>query len=109
MRVSSFFRLSSITIFAFALIFITTLYWVLNTYKTSRLTSYEYQIIKNLVSIKLNNIITTYLETGNASLLTETDITLGKITNNAKNISINDMASNIESNVRHYNYCFLPK
>lgn len=100
MRVSSFFRLSSITIFAFALTFITTLYWVLNTYKTSRLTSYEYQIIKNLVSIKLNNIITTYLETGNANLLTEADTTLRKITNNAKNVSINDMASNIESNVK---------
>jgi len=71
MRVSSFFRLSSITIFAFALTFTATLYWVLNTYKTSRLMSYEYQTIKSLVSIKLNNIINDYLKTGNATLLTD--------------------------------------
>lgn len=99
MRVSSFFRLSSITIFAFALTFIATLYWVLNTYKTSRLISNDYQIIKNLVSIKLNNIITTYLETGNATLLTEADITLEEITHNAKNMSSNNIASDIENKV----------
>lgn len=99
MRVSSFFRLSSITIFAFALTFTATLYWVLNTYKTSRLTSNEYQIIKNLVSIKLNNIISRYLETGDATLLTDADITLEEITHNAKSMSSNSISSDIENKV----------
>ncbi|XPF93153.1 methyl-accepting chemotaxis protein [Colwellia sp. RE-S-Sl-9] len=99
MRVSSFFRLSSITIFAFALTFTATLYWVLNTYKTSRLISNEYQIIKNLVSIKLNNIITRYLETGDATLLTDADITLEEIITNAKNMSSTGISSDIENKV----------
>lgn len=99
MRVSSFFRLSSITIFAFALTFTATLYWVLNTYKTSRLISNEYQIIKNLVSIKLNNIITRYLETGDATRLTDADSILEEITHNAKSMSSNHISSDIENKV----------
>lgn len=99
MRVSSFFRLSSITIFAFALTFTATLYWVLNTYKTSRLISNEYQIIKNLVSIKLNNIITRYLETGDATRLTDADSILEEITHNAKSMSSNNISSDIENKV----------
>lgn len=100
MRVSLFFKLSSITIFAFALTFISTLYWVLDTYKTSRVTNHEYQIIKNLVSIKLNNIINTYLETGDATLLTKADDVLVKIANKANTGSIGEMSFSIDENVQ---------
>jgi len=109
MRVSSFFRLSSITIFAFALTFTATLYWVLNTYKTSRLMSYEYQTIKSLVSIKLNNIINDYLKTGNATLLTDAEVTLKEITHNAQNIVIGSMASNIEQQVKELQHLLSTK
>jgi methyl-accepting chemotaxis protein len=100
MRVSSFFKLSSITIFAFALVFISTLYWVLNTYKTSRVVNSEYQVIKNLVSIKLNNIIRSYLETGNAALLTEADEVLLQITETANNGLIDKQEFNIDQNIQ---------
>lgn len=100
MRVSVFFKLSSITIFAFALTFISTLYWVLDTYKTSRLNNTEYQTIKGLVSIKLNNIIRSYLETGDATLLNKADATLVAIADNAKNTLINHTSVEIDSHVK---------
>jgi len=62
--------------------------------------SYEYQTIKSLVSIKLNNIINDYLKTGNATLLTDAEVTLKEITHNAQNIVIGSMSSNIEHQVK---------
>jgi len=71
--------------------------------------SYEYQTIKSLVSIKLNNIINDYLKTGNATLLTDAEVTLKEITHNAQNIVIGSMSSNIEQQVKELQHLLSTK
>ncbi len=99
MRVSQFFKLSSIAIFTFALIFTMTLYWVSNAYKTSRIDNQQYQDIKTLASIKLNRIINTYLQTGDATLLADADVVLKQISAQAKNITIDGISNKINEQV----------
>ena len=69
MRVSSFSRISVVAISAFAIIFVVNMYHVVNTLAISRVQQNEYQTLKSLATVTLSRTISSYLRTGDASLL----------------------------------------
>ncbi|WDE05272.1 methyl-accepting chemotaxis protein [Thalassomonas viridans] len=79
MRASSFFKLSTVAIVAFAVMFLATLYWVATTLNTSRQHYQNYQKLKSLVVVDINRLISDYLLTGDASLLGESTQVFAKV------------------------------
>ena len=69
----------SFAIVAFAVVFLTTLYWVATTLNTSRQHYQDYQKLKSLVVVDLNRLISDYLLTGEATLLTESSLLFTRV------------------------------
>ncbi len=86
MRASTFFKSSTIALIFFATIFVLSLYWLASTLTQSRDQTNQYQQLTNLVVIDLNRVISEYLQTGNALLLTKADKQLLEIIARAKAI-----------------------
>lgn len=79
MRASSFFKLSTVAIVVFAFVFLATLYWVATTLNTSRQHYQDYQKLKSLVVVDINRLISDYLLTGDAALLSESSQVFAKV------------------------------
>ena len=95
MRVSSFSRLSVIAISIFALIFLATMYHVGASLTSSRIQYSEYQKLKTLTTVKFYRTIATYLQTGDASLLTTSQEQLNEIIERSKNLNIGSLRNQI--------------
>jgi len=98
-RVSTFFKSSTIAIVAFTITFLVALYWIANTYKISRAQNDDYQQLTSLVSVEFHQIISEFLQTGEVTLLTTADNSLTKILEKTQNESIRAVAKNIGPDV----------
>jgi len=98
-RASTFFRSSTIAIVAFTLTLLVALYWIAETYKTSRTQNDDYQILTSLVSVEFHQIISEFLQTGEVTLLMTAEHSLTKILEKAQNESIRTVAVNINPGV----------
>jgi len=98
-RVSTFFKSSTIAIVAFTLTLLVAMYWIAETYKSSRSQNDDYQILTSLVSVEFHQIISEFLQTGEVTLLTAAEHSLIKILEKTKNESIRTVAVNINPNV----------
>ncbi|MFT5757814.1 MAG: methyl-accepting chemotaxis protein [Alteromonadaceae bacterium] len=99
MRVSTFFKSSTIAIVAFTLTFLVALYWIANAYKISRAQNDDYQILTTLVSVEFHQIISEFLQTGEVTLLTTAENSLTHIFEKTQNESIRAVAANIGPDV----------
>jgi methyl-accepting chemotaxis protein len=99
MRVSTFFKSSTIAIVAFTITFLVALYWIANTYKISRVQNDDYQILTSLVSVEFHQIISEFLQTGEVTLLTTANNSLTKIMEKTQSESIHGVAKNIAPDV----------
>lgn len=95
MRVSSFSKISVFAISLFAIIFLTTMYHVGTSIKTSRLVLADYQSLKTLTTVNLYRAINTYLQTGDATLLTPAQQQLNSITKKAKQLDMSELSDEI--------------
>lgn len=100
MRVSTFFKSSTIAIVAFTITFLVALYWIADTYKISRTQNEDYKTLTALVSIEFHQIISEFLQTGEVTLLTSADNSLTKILTKTQNESIRVVAINITPDVK---------
>ncbi|MGJ8692654.1 MAG: methyl-accepting chemotaxis protein [Thalassotalea sp.] len=103
MRVSSFSRISVIAISAFAVIFVATMYHVVTTLTESRDQQDEYQALKSLATVKLYRTIASYLQSGDASLLTVASKQLSAIQSSAKKLKLPDFEQQIIANTTQLN------
>ncbi len=87
-RVSSFSRISVVAISTFAVIFVATMYHVVTTLADSRAQQDQYQNLKSLATVKLYRTVASYLQTGDASLLTQADTQLSEIQTSAKKLKL---------------------
>ncbi|XQW85327.1 methyl-accepting chemotaxis protein [Thalassotalea piscium] len=88
MRVSTFSRLSVIAISLFAIIFLTTMYQVVQSLADSRIQNTRYQSLKSLVTIQFNRTISQYLQQGDANLLNQAELELKTINQLSQAIGI---------------------
>lgn len=88
MRVSSFSRISVVAISTFAVIFVATMYHVVTTLADSRGQQDQYQNLKSLATVKLYRTVASYLQTGDASLLTNAHTQLSEIQTSAKQLKL---------------------
>ncbi|NQY64535.1 MAG: hypothetical protein HRT38_12525, partial [Alteromonadaceae bacterium] len=95
MRASTFFKSSTIALVFFALTFIFSLYWIVTTLSGSRQHADEYQLLKNLITVDFNRVINKYLQTGDATLLSESQEILTLITATVKETVQNDLTEQI--------------
>lgn len=100
MRVSTFFKSSTVAIVVFIVTFIITLYWVTTTYHNSRVQNNDYQSLKSQVSIEFHQVISKYLQTGDATLLINAENSLTKISAQIKAIKLIVIAENISQQVK---------
>ena len=95
MRVSTFSRSSVVAISSFAIIFLLAMYQVGNTLKTNRLLLAEYQNLKSLTTVDFYRTIASYLQSGDASLLTTAESLLDQINTSAEQLSIADLGATV--------------
>lgn len=103
MRVSSFSRLSVIAIGIFALIFLSTMYKVVNSLTLSKVQHTNYQHLKTLTSVELFRTITNYLHKGDATLLTKAEKQLTDIANLSSKLTLTNLAENIKQQATSLN------
>jgi len=94
-RVSSFSRISVIAITAFAIIFLATMYQVVNSLTQSRLQYSQYRQLKSLTTLQFNRSISQYLQSGDVSLLKEAQSLLNKITQQSSRLGSKDLSKAI--------------
>lgn len=94
-RVSSFSKISVVAISLFALVFLSTMYHVATSIKASRLVLADYQSLKTLTTVKFYRIINAYLQSGDASLLTQAQAQLSAITEKVNKLDIEVLSSTI--------------
>lgn len=97
MRVSSFSKISVIAISIFAIIFLATMYQVGESLTKSQVKYTGYQTLKSLTTIKFNRTINKYLQTGDASLLNDTEGQLNEIITSTKSLGIKTLTEDISS------------
>lgn len=95
MRVSSFSKISVVAISLFAIVFPSTMYHVATSIKASRLALADYQSLKTQTTVKFYRIINTYLQTGDASLLTQAQTQLSLITEKVNKLGIEELSTTI--------------
>jgi methyl-accepting chemotaxis protein len=95
MRVSSFSRLSVIAISIFAIIFVSTMYKVGTSLSSSRSQYSEYQALKTLTTVKFYRTISTYLQSGDASLLNAAQALLKDIIVHSSKLGVENLADDI--------------
>jgi methyl-accepting chemotaxis protein len=96
-RVSSFSKISVIAISIFAIIFLATMYQVGESLTKSQVKYTGYQTLKSLTTIKFNRTINKYLQTGDASLLNDTEGQLNEIITSTKSLGIKTLTEDISS------------
>ncbi|OKY25084.1 MULTISPECIES: methyl-accepting chemotaxis protein [Thalassotalea] len=100
MRVSTFSRSSVIAISAFAVIFLATMYQVSESLSQSRKQYDQYQQLKSLITVNFSRTVRRYLESGDASQLTEAEAILDDIIINAEQLSLSQLAAGITTKAR---------
>lgn len=95
LRVSTFSKISVIAISIFAGIFLITMYQVGQSLSQSNAQYSRYQTVKSLVTVKFNRAINKYLQTGDASILTNVDKQLTQIIAQSRSLELELLSSNI--------------
>jgi methyl-accepting chemotaxis protein len=104
MRVSSFSKLSVIAISIFAVIFLATMYQVGSSLSSSRSQYSSYQELKTLTTVKFYRTIATYLQTGDASLLSTAQEQLTEIIEFSTKLSITHLTDEISAEAQVLNH-----
>ncbi|MDO6426016.1 methyl-accepting chemotaxis protein [Thalassotalea sp. 1_MG-2023] len=92
MRVSTFSRSSVIAISLFALIFLATMYHVSESLSQSRKQYDEYQQLKSLITVEFSRTVRRYLQSGDASQLTEAEAILDEILVHTEQLALPQLA-----------------
>ncbi len=100
MRVSSFSRLSVTAISIFAAIFLATMYHVVESLTKSQAQYRAYQSLISLTTIEFNRTIVNYLQTGDATLLTEAQHQLTAIVKQTDHLKITKLSKIIGSQAK---------
>lgn len=95
MRVSTFSRASVIAIICFAALFLTAMFQVANTLADNRRQLEEYQHLKALVTVDFYRTISSYLQSGDASLLNQAENQLKAINQSAHRLAINELSEQL--------------
>lgn len=93
MRVSTFSRLSVIAISCFSVIFLVAMYKVATTLAESRTQLAQYQQLKALTTVEFYRTINTYLQQGDASLLTVAEQQLEQINHHVQTLKMTMLSS----------------
>jgi methyl-accepting chemotaxis protein len=95
-RVSSFSKISVIAVGLFTAIFLTTMYHVGTSLTSNRIQLASYQALKSLTTVEFYRTISSYLQTGNASLLATAQQQLSDISAQVKQLNLPKFSLHIE-------------
>jgi len=99
MRVSTFSRFSALAISIFIVVFLGTMYQVVNSLEQSRLQLNNYQQLKTLTTVDFYRTIARYLQTGDANLLSKADKQLDNMLQVAPKLGITSFEQELTSQV----------
>lgn len=99
MRVSAFSRISVVAISLFTIIFFFAMYHVATTLTQSKQRLAYYQSVKTITEVDFYRTIASYLQTGDASLLTTAEDHLNNINQLAEQVKLETFTRNVKSQI----------
>ena len=99
MRVSAFSRISVVAISLFTIIFFLAMYHVATTLTQSKQRLAYYQSVKTITEVDFYRTIASYLQTGDASLLTTAEDHLNNINQLAEQVKLETFTRNVKSQI----------
>ncbi|WP_158088378.1 methyl-accepting chemotaxis protein [Colwellia chukchiensis] len=99
MRVSSFSKISVIAVSLFVTVFLTTMYHVGTSLTASRVQLADYQALKSATTVTFYRTIAQYLQSGDATLLTQAQQQLLQIKAQSKQLNLAKLTANIAQHI----------